>query len=140
MWMAARAEGTHRCRNSSTRISCFLPIPFDSVHLIAERARRIEFVDGVRHVDPLPCAECGDGTREWRVRNRMRGPGRHGNEAASELVVALRAAFEVRDSAFDAELDRLVVARLEVQAGNLFGRSPVPAPKRVAVEQIECRA
>ena len=58
-------------------------------------------------------------------------------EPARELVHALRAALEARDPALDAEVDRLVIARLEMQARHVFARAPVAAPKRRGVEDVE---
>ena len=60
---------------------------------------------------------------EGRMGEPVEGARRLGQEAARVLVLALRAALEEGDAAFDAELERLVVARLEVQARNVLDRA-----------------
>ena len=84
--------------------------------------------------------ELAHGARELGFRDPVRRPRRDGHQAARELVLALCPALEATDAARDAELDRLVVARLEVQAGHVLGRTPVAAVERVGVEHVECRA
>src|SRR4051812_43410722 len=55
------------------------------------------------------------------------------------LVLSLRAAFEKRDAALDAEFQRLVVAGLVVQAWNIFDASPVASVERILAEEIQRR-
>src|SRR5439155_13939439 len=74
---------------------------------------------------------------EGGVREPVEGACGLGKEAARVLVLALRAALEERDAALDAELDRLVVARLEVQARHVLDRAPVAAIERVRPEEVE---
>ena len=61
----------------------------------------------------------------------VRRPGDRGLEAAADLVLALRAGLETRDTPLDAELDPLVVAGLEVQAMKVGCRPPVAAIERL---------
>ena len=63
-----------------------------------------------------------------------------GSMPRASLCSALRAAFEARDAVREAVLDRLVVARLEVQARHVLDRAPVAAPHRRAVGDVERRA
>ncbi len=60
----------------------------------------------------------------------VRRPGPGGQEAARHLVLALGAAFKHGDLLLDAEFQRLVVGRLEVQAGHVFQLAPVAAVQR----------
>ena len=55
-------------------------------------------------------------SRELRVREPVRRPGLHRQQAARHLVLALRAALEAAEAVLDAPRERLVVAGLEVQA------------------------
>ena len=50
-----------------------------------------------------------------------------GHEAAAHLVLALRARLEALDATFDAVIDALVVAGLEVQAVEIARRRPSSA-------------
>jgi len=59
--------------------------------------------------------EVGDGLPQLRVRNPVVGPGRAGIEAPANFVFALCARFEPAQPVFDAVLDALVVAKLEMQ-------------------------
>src|SRR5690349_4189484 len=58
-------------------------------------------------------------------------------EAARELVFALRAGLETGQAFAQAVLDALVVAGFEVQSRHGFGRAPVAAVERVAAAQAE---
>ena len=63
----------------------------------------------MRDVHAFPRAELGDRPSELDIGDRVRGPRRQRDEAAGELVDTLGAAFEARDPALDAKVDRLVV-------------------------------
>ena len=67
----------------------------------------------------------------------VRGLRFHRQEAAEKLVLPLRAAFESLQLARDGEVDRLVVAGLEVQQGHVFEGAPVAAIQRVGGMQVE---
>src|SRR5262245_49172906 len=68
----------------------------------------------------------------------MRRPGLRRHEAARELVLALRASLEDADAALDAELERLVVARLEMQKRNVWGAAPVAAVQHHLRKDVQC--
>src|SRR5205823_11462891 len=57
-------------------------------------------------------------------------PGDRRLEPATHLVLPLGPGLEAAHTALDAELDPLVVARLEVQAVKIGGRAPVTTEKR----------
>lgn len=61
-----------------------------------------------------------DRVGERRMREPVRGVRDGRQEAARELVLALRAAFERVESRFDAELEQLIVRRLEMQTGHVL--------------------
>src|SRR5258706_13869006 len=69
----------------------------------------------------------------------MEGARGLGKEAARMLVLPLGAAFEERDAALDAELDRLVIAGLEVQPRHVLAAAPVAPVEGVAPEEVEGR-
>ena len=65
------------------------------------------------------------------MREPVRGPGRLRSEPAADLVFALRARLEKLESLFDAIVDTLVVAGLEVQSVVVAVAAPVTAVQRV---------
>src|SRR6185437_13661619 len=73
-------------------------------------------------------AETGIGDVVARVRAR-------GQEAARELVHALRAGLEPMQPTPQAEVDALVIAKFEMQARRLFERAPVAAVQGVGAGQ-----
>src|SRR6478672_1078014 len=84
---------------------------------LPERIALVQFV----HVGSNPAAFLLQETLHRIAEGRMRQPvGRPGllrQEAARHLVFSLCAAFESGQAALDAEFQRLVVSRLEMQAG-----------------------
>src|SRR5437016_10465446 len=62
---------------------------------------------------------------------------RRRQEPARELVRSLGAALEARNATLDAELDALVIACLEMHAGDVVDRTPVASPHRFAGVDIE---
>jgi hypothetical protein len=62
----------------------------------------------------LHCDVVFDRAPELRVVDRVRAVGQRREEAARQLVLTLGAGLEEREATFDRELDRLVVAELEV--------------------------
>src|SRR6476469_8195437 len=98
--------------------------------VLLERRGRGKLVARVLDLDALAGAELRDGCCEVGVANGMQRVRGDRAQAPRELVQALRAALEAMDAPFDAELDRLVIARFEMQAGDVFGHAPVAAPQR----------
>src|SRR4051812_30305911 len=93
--------------------------------ILLERRGCRELVHRMLDLDALARAEVGDRAREIAVADGMQRMRGHRPQAARKLVQTLRAAFEALDLVFDAELDRLVIARLEVQARNVLRHAPV---------------
>src|SRR5690242_3713802 len=119
---AAAARNGPRRRSAPARLALVV---------LLERRGCGKLVHRMLDLDALARAEVGDGGREIAVADgvqRMRG---RGPQAARKLVQTLRAALEARDPALDAELDRLVIARLEMQARNVLRHPPVAAPQRL---------
>ena len=75
---------------------------------------------------------------EARIHDPVHGPGVRRDEPAAHLVFALRAGFEARDAALDAELDALVVTGFEMQAVVLRVRAPVAAVQRRGAPEKHC--
>jgi len=71
------------------------------------------------------------------MRQPVRREGLGRQEAARHLVLALGAALEGLDALLDAEFERLVVGRLEMQAGYVFQLAPVAAVQRVGAVDHE---
>src|SRR5437868_15456082 len=101
--------------------------------LLAVGRALVQLVEIGRNVGSLPREVVVDGAVERGMREPMERAGRLGQEAARVLVLALRAALEQPDAALDAELERLVVARLEVQPRHPLRRAPVAAVERFVV-------
>jgi hypothetical protein len=72
-----------------------------------------------------------DGVTELAVGDVMRRPGDGGLEAPADFVLTLRAWLEAGDAVLDAELDTLVIARLEVQTVVIRCRSPISSEQRI---------
>src|SRR5579883_1348692 len=75
--------------------------------------------------------------RETGIAYPMRAVGRCRHVAALDLVLALRARLDALQAMRDGEVDRAVVASLEMQEGEIAQTSPVAAIKRIAAEEIE---
>ena len=67
----------------------------------------------------------------------MGAVGRHRQVAAGELVRALRARLDTREPSRNGEVDGLVVADLEMQAGVLLERAPIAAIERVGADEVQ---
>ena len=71
------------------------------------------------------------------MRDPVRRIGCHRQIAALHLVESLRAGLHRLQPAFDGELDGLVVAGLEMQAGNVDVGAPVAAEQRVLADEVQ---
>lgn len=91
---------------------------------LLERASFLELVHILRDHIALALQIILDRARKLRMRQPVRGARDHRQKTARQLVLAPRAALESLDVVRDAELDRLVVASLEMQAGVKFERAP----------------
>ena len=72
---------------------------------------------------------------ETGIRHPVVAPDQLRQEPAGELVLALRAGLEHAQSLAQAVVDALVVAGLEMQAGDRFVRTPVATVERIAAMQ-----
>src|SRR5215203_4254295 len=79
-----------------------------------------------------------DRAPEPEVTNLVGAVGQGREEAASELVLPLRAGLEELKTPLDGEFDPLVVAHLEVQLSPLLGGAPVAAVESSALVEKEC--
>src|SRR5262245_6467562 len=146
---SARPTSTSSGAALSAKARCRIPPVSATRRAAAERERRRgllaaperaalgELVDVLRHTGGLAREKSLDGVGELRLPQPVGGPSHLREEAARELVLALRAALEDADPARDAELERLVVAGLEVQARHVAGGAPVPTVKGLAGEDVK---
>ena len=81
-----------------------------------ERPPFVQLVEVALDAGAFAREEIVDRARELRMREPVRRPGLHRQQAARHLVLALRAAFEAQVAVGDAPGERLVVAGVEVQA------------------------
>ena len=98
-----------------------------------ERPALVQLVEVALDAGAFARQEVLDRARELRMRQPVRRPGLHRQQAAHHLVLALRAAFEAPVAVGDAPFDRLVVAGLEVQAGDVLDRAPVAAERGLSL-------
>ena len=71
------------------------------------------------------------------MRDPVRRIGGDGTIAALHLVESLRPGLDDLQSAFDGEFDGLIVAGLEMQAGNVDVGAPVAAEQRVLADEVQ---
>src|SRR4029453_6828511 len=127
---AAAAVRNDRCRRSALRLFPGVPV----------RARLLELVDGVGNVDPFARAVIGDRVGKRRIADRVQRMRGDGQQSPRQLVRTLCAALEARYTALDAEVDGLVIAGFEMEAGHVVERAPVAAPQRLVRVYVERRA
>src|SRR5690606_29138372 len=119
-------------RCCSGRIRPSLP---PSATIFAKRRESRKLLRFRPHIGALMLEVIGDSAAKARIGDVMRGVGRHGHVAAGDLVLALRAGFDARESAPDRVFDGLIVADLEMQEGAVLDRAPVAAVDRVRAEE-----
>src|SRR5262245_34137672 len=79
----------------------------------------------------------GDRLPETRMGNVMRGLRGYGHIAARELVLSLRARLDPFQLPVDGEIDRLVIADLEMQEGMVLDAAPVAAVERIGADEVD---
>src|SRR6185503_9592739 len=104
---ASRAKNPRRSKGKRTE----LPVAVGSLI----RAVLVQLVHVSRNALAFSLQIILDRPGEARVREPMRRQRFDRHQSTEHLVLALRAAFEALEPMRDRELDRLVVARLEVQ-------------------------
>jgi hypothetical protein len=107
----------------------FLPVGQELAELL-ELAGHLEAILGEEALDRIP---------EAGVADPVRAVGRDRRVAALELVGALGAGLDPGEAALDRELDRLVVAGLEVEKLELLPAAPDPAVDGAFVIQAWAR-
>src|SRR3954453_15324000 len=90
-----------------------------------EGCRLGELLDGLGDAGALLREIGGDGAAEARVGDVVRRGRRDRAVAAGQLVLPLGASFHPREAARDREVDRLIVAELEVQERVVLDAAPV---------------
>src|SRR5271154_1081825 len=94
------------------------------LHLVLDRAA-------------LALEEILDRLGEAGIANPMRAIGGGGEISPLDLVRALRPGLDALQSARDREIDGAVIARFEVEKGNLAQTSPIAAVKRIPAHQVQ---
>src|SRR5260370_11785617 len=79
----------------------------------------------------LALRKVANGGRETRIDDVVHGMGERRNETSRHLVLSLRSRLEALQPVFNAVLDPLVVAGLEVQAVKIAACSPISAEQGV---------
>src|SRR5688572_16782933 len=102
-----------------------------------ERRRALQFLVGFGDSAALPRHVVGDGSFQAGVGEVVRRPGGDRAIAARQLVLALRAGLDAGEAAFDGEVDRLVVAELEMQEGMVLEAAPVASVEGVSADEVE---
>ena len=93
--------------------------------------------DGAGDRRPLVPQVVGDCALEARVRELVRRIGHDGPVAARELVLPLRAGLDALQPSAQREVDRLIVADLEMEKRALLDRAPVAAVERVVADEVD---
>ena len=106
---------------------------------VAAAEGRVVLVMGDRALDrgALVSEIVGDRPGEPRVGELVRRIGEGRPIAARELVLALGAGLDPAQSAREREIDRLIVADLEMQERPVLDRAPVAAVERVVADEID---
>src|SRR5215469_3190566 len=94
-------------------------------------------LDLVRHHLALAREKSGNGAAKRRIGDPMRAIGRHRQIAALQFVRALRAGLDPLEPMRDRELDRAVIAALEMQEAVFAMGAPIAAVDRLAAENVE---
>src|SRR6478736_5606508 len=97
------------------------------VDAFPERAELGELASGLGDIGALALEVIVDGPAQAGIGDEVRGVGGPRQVAARDLVLALRAGLDMREAALDGEIDRLVVADLEMQERMMLDRAPVAA-------------
>src|SRR5262245_44344232 len=98
-----------------------------------ERAMFAQLVDVARDAGAFALQELFHRAREPRMRQPVRRRALDRQQAAEDLVLALRAAFEHLQAVRDRVFDRLVVAAFEMQQRHVLERAPVTSVEPVFV-------
>src|SRR3984957_8292390 len=100
---------------------------------IAAAEGRIALIMRDRALDRFPLVSqiVGDRSRQSRIGEFVRRIGEGRPVAPRELVLPLRARLDAAQSSRESEVDRLIVADLEMQKGPVLDRAPVAAVERV---------
>src|SRR5690242_10191367 len=86
---------------------------------------------------PLALEIIGDGTAKTGVGDVMGAIGLARQIAAGELMRALRPRLDAGQPVLNREVDRLVVADLEMQKGVLLDATPIAAVERIGADEVE---
>src|SRR5947209_3705027 len=90
-----------------------------------ERAELGQLAAGFRDVGALALEIIVDGAAQAGIGDEVRGMGRLRQVAARDLVLALRAGLDGSESVLDREIDRLIIADLEMQERMMLDCAPV---------------
>ena len=85
----------------------------------------------------LALEKIGDGAAQAQIPDPMGAVGPHRQIAAGKFVLALCACFDAGELVLNGEVDRLVVADLEMKAGMLLERAPIAAVQRIGADEVE---
>ena len=79
----------------------------------------------------------GDCVAQSRMGNVMRRPCGNREIAPRQLVLALRAGLDNRQSIFNSKINSLMIAKLEMQEGVILDTAPVSTKKPVGADEID---
>ena len=99
----------------------------------------VQFVDVARHAARFAFQIVLDRARKARMREPVRRKRLDRHQPAKQLVLALRSALEALEPVRDRELDRLVIAGLEMKQRHVLDRAPVPSVESAAGNEVERR-
>src|SRR5450759_1041528 len=101
--------------------------------ILAEGRGRRKLFAGGPHIGPLACEILGYRPPQRRIGDEMRGIGGVRQVAARQLVLALGAGLDARQSVGDRVFDGLIVAQLEMQERMVLDGAPVAPVDRICL-------
>src|SRR5690348_12603532 len=105
--------------------------------LMPERGKFFETFHLVLDHLALARQKLSDSPAKGRIGDPVSAVGRHRQIPALDLVRALRAGLDALQSAGDRELDRLVIAALEMKEFVIAVAAPIAAVDRILAEQVK---
>src|SRR5450759_4374554 len=132
-WVIRRAGSWRRCCSDRSSASVS---PQDSVllhQILAEWRGRRKLFAGGPHIGPLAREIFSYRPPQRRIGDEMRGIGGHRHVAARQLVLALGAGLDARQSVGDRVFDGLIVAQLEMQERMVLDGAPVAPVDRICL-------
>src|SRR3954452_14629676 len=117
-----------------------VPVVAERSGLVAALAKRsgvAELAADLGHISAFAFEVIGNRAAQIGVGDVMGGVGGLRQVSARQLVLALRAGLDHPQAALDREINRLVIADLEMQERMMLDRAPIAAEQRIGADKID---